>query len=51
MEEVIPVLYACTKLDYGTMPDQILIEMAAQDNLEALNELKRRGAFKKPVKG
>ena len=51
MEEVTPVLNTCTKLNYRTMPDQVLMEMSAQDNLEALNELKRRGAFKKPVKG
>jgi len=51
MEEVTPVLNTCTKLNYGTMPDQVLMEMAAEDNLEALKELQRRGAFKKPVKG
>lgn len=51
MEEVIPILNSCTKLNYGTMPTQALMEMAAEDNLEALNELERRGAFKKPVKG
>ena len=51
MEEVTPVLNTCTKLNYGTMSDQVLMEMAAEDNLEALKELQRRGAFKKPVKG
>jgi hypothetical protein len=51
MEEVTPVINTCTKLNYGTMPDQVLMEMAAQDNSEALKELERRGAFKKPVKG
>jgi hypothetical protein len=51
MEEVVPVINACTKLNYGTMPEQTLMEMAAQDNPEALKELMRRGAFKKPAKG
>ena len=51
MEEVIPVLNSCTQLNYGTMPDQVLMEMTAQDNKKALKELERRGAFKKPVKG
>ena len=51
MEEVTPILNTCTKLNYGTMPNQVLMEMAAQDNEEALKELERRGAFKKPVKG
>jgi len=51
MEEVVPVLNACTKLNYETMPNEPLMEMAAQDNPEALKELMRRGAFKKPNKG
>lgn len=50
MEEVTPVLNICTKLNYSTMPDQVLVEMAAQDNPEALSELMRRRALKKPVK-
>lgn len=33
------------------MPEQVLVEMAVQDNPEALKELDRRGAFKKPNKG
>ena len=51
MEEVTPILNTCTKLNYETMPEQVLMEMLAADNPEALKELMRRRAFKKPVKG
>jgi len=51
MEEVKVTLGSCTKFNFSRASEQDLIEFAAEDNVEALKELERRGAFKKPVKG
>ena len=51
MGEIKLTLKSCTDLNYFNAGEQDLMQLAAEDDLEALKELKRRGAFKKPVKG